>query len=742
MASPTRSGKASPKERSPLKLQVIKPRNFKDFRPGFDGPLRWTTPKNVNFREIKEIAAVSNKLLSHWDERIRTPNPWPDKPLINGFKVKAEARNTKQDVFSLSLDEQERFVWNRSIVVLRQLKDGNDQDLSSLLTSLKLLTSPDSVTFSLFTGNATTDRNLLDSVLKVPSWRRSFLILHQSLQCLKNYIFLHMYSPCFDFRFCELRYEFEPCNSWNPLPFDKQRQMSLHQDKHQFQKISDFLLVADQIKALVTVLTMETSRWLNKITSSHCMLHEKSSGINPNFLKLDSKSRPKYYLLGYDHQKFNDSSFGVLRMMTLSSEKAFMLTLLTNEEQQIKSLLCRSEVPLNEVEHHCYFEQHYRRVIIVDKYIVLLSPRKIQFQTDQGVKSVAGPSLTVWNKDGRFKERIYGKNELPPVSTGIQMSLRRMPGKRFGLVERQNLCEPKTAVFILGDKDPIILYGELEDSSANCFCIRNGDRMQFYKYTDNVQLNPQYLFSIRSLLDERIKLCTGGQGRFLTSRLGLPYHIQVYDFPKANKKAKTEQGQDEDRGIGIEKIVYLKPFKTFTRPFKQSKETNYKSSADVRLRILAMASGSWQIDETDQPVINPGANVSLLPDAILIHDVLHDLLLYEPLHDESNSGRLLLSLANITSERESHFFMPLGGPWGRLTDNTLHFFSQNAKDGILTEHKFSFLSSSAFSKDRMDANMERPPLPRRQSSVRFSDIDEINEIISEVDELDLEDGPD
>jgi len=55
---------------------------------------------------------------------------------------------------------------------------------------------------------------------------------------------------------------------------------------------------------------------------------------------------------------------------------------------------------------------------------------------------------------------------------------------------------------------------------------------------------------------------------------------------------KPEQGQDEDRGIGIEKIVYLKPFKTFTRPFKQSKETNYKSSADVRLRILAMASGN------------------------------------------------------------------------------------------------------------------------------------------------------
>ena len=112
----------------------------------------------------------------------------------------------------------------------------------------------------------------------------------------------------------------------------------------------------------------------------------------------------------------------------------------------------------------------------------------------------------------------------------------RIYGKTFSRRFLTDFSEPKTAVFILGDKDPIILFGELEDSSANCFCIRNGDRMQFYKYTDNVQLNPQYLFSIRSLLDERIKLCTGGQGRFLTSRLGLPYHIQVYDFPKANKK--------------------------------------------------------------------------------------------------------------------------------------------------------------------------------------------------------------
>lgn len=49
--------------------------------------------------------------------------------------------------------------------------------------------------------------------------------------------------------------------------------------------------------------------------------------------------------------------------------------------------------------------------------------------------------------------------------------------------------------------------------------------------------------------------------------------------------------------------------------------------------------------------------MSLLPDAILIHDVLHDLLLYEPLHDESNSGRLLLRFKIIcySSQTDSNF---------------------------------------------------------------------------------------
>lgn len=737
MGTPIPIGKGPTKEHSPLKLQVIKPRQFKDYRPGFDGPLKWTAPKSVNFREIKDLAAVSRKLIGNWDERIRTPNPWPDKPLINGFKVKPEARNKKQVVFSLSLDEQERLVWNRSIWVLNQLKEGNDGDLASLLGTLQVLTNPDTFTFAPFTGSGARDRELLDAVLKVPSWRRSFLILHHSLQCLKNYIFLHMYSPCFDFRFCELRYEFEPCNSWNPLPVDKQRQMSLHQDKFQFQKISDFLLVADQIRAMVTVLTMETSRWLQKITSSQCMLHEKSLGINPNFLKLESKSRPKYYLLGYDHQKLqNNLSFGVLRLMTLTTQKAIILTLITDEKQQVKSLLCRSEVRRDDVEHHVYFEQHYRRAIVVDNYIVLLSPRKIHFQAENGWKSVNGPSLTIWSKTGKFKERIYGKNDLPPHERGIQMCLRQMPGKRFALIERENLCEPKTAVFILGEKDPIVLYGEVEDANSNNFCVRNADKVQFYSYSNNVQLNPRYLFSIRSLLDERIKLCSGGQERFLTTRLGLPYHIQVFDFPTIPKlgiNVKPKLGQDDDRTMGMEDLTYLKPCMTFTRPFKQSKEKNYSSTADVRLRILAMASGSWQIDETDQPVINPGANVSLLPDAILIHDVLHDLLLYEPINQSTKNGRLLLSLAHLTSERESHFYLPLGGPWGRITGSNLHFFSQNVENGILTEHKFCFISSDAFSEERMDTCIERP-FPRRQSSVRFADVDQIAD---DLDDLDL-----
>ena len=112
-------------------------------------------------------------------------------------------------------------------------------------------------------------------VTNAPHHKRAFITLHQMLKFLKNYIYLvrtlikkialffnpnffdlnkikHLYSPCFDFRFCELSYEFEPINSWNPLPVESHSQSSLYQNKHQFQKLSDFLLVCDQIHAMVS----------------------------------------------------------------------------------------------------------------------------------------------------------------------------------------------------------------------------------------------------------------------------------------------------------------------------------------------------------------------------------------------------------------------------------------------------------------------------------------------------------
>ena len=61
-----------------------------------------------------------------------------------------------------------------------------------------------------------------------------------------------MFSPQFDFRFAELRYIFDPINSWNPLPVDSSTQSSLYQTDIQFQKLADFILIADQIQALVS----------------------------------------------------------------------------------------------------------------------------------------------------------------------------------------------------------------------------------------------------------------------------------------------------------------------------------------------------------------------------------------------------------------------------------------------------------------------------------------------------------
>ena len=64
-----------------------------------------------------------------------------------------------------------------------------------------------------------------------------------------------MFSPQFDFRFCELRYEYEPLDSWNPLPVEdgfNKHHSSLYQTEFLFQKLTDFILIADQIQALVS----------------------------------------------------------------------------------------------------------------------------------------------------------------------------------------------------------------------------------------------------------------------------------------------------------------------------------------------------------------------------------------------------------------------------------------------------------------------------------------------------------
>ena len=103
-------------------------------------------------------------------------------------------------------------------------------------------------------------------------------------------------------------------------------------------------------------------------------------------------------------------------------------------------------------------------------------------------------------------------------------------------------------VISLGKTDPLFLNGEIEDTSSNYFCLRIADHVQFYTYTDNVQRKPTYLFSIRSFRDEVVRLCSGGQERFATSRVGLTYHIQVFDFPeKKREKLNARNGTTTNR---------------------------------------------------------------------------------------------------------------------------------------------------------------------------------------------------
>lgn len=208
--------------------------------------------------------------------------------------------------------------------------------------------------------------------------------------------------------------------------------------------------------------------------------------------------------------------------------------------------------------------------------------------------------------------------------------------------------------------------------------------------------------------------------------------------------------------------------------------------------------------------------MSLLPDAILIHDVLHDLLLYEPLHDESRGGRLLLRFEIIlySIEKAINVFEPIESYHlqtshlnERATSSSLsvapgvvsltthctsspktqrtvswpstnsassralrspkiewtptskgrHFHgasqdtsSENFLKSVFLKSRkrisenFSILKASENFRNSLCWNQGRESLNifELRRSVRFSDIDEINEIISEVDELDLDDGPD
>ena len=85
----------------------------------------------------------------------------------------------------------------------------------------------------------------------------------------------------------------------------------------------------------------------------------------------------------------------------------------------------------------------------------------------------------------------------------------------------------------------------------------------FHKMYNPLQ-EAEYLFSIRSLLDERVRLCSGGSDRYATSRLTLPYHIQVYNFlPRKTAKLNLSSGQSAPskifyRVFGLITIIFLR----------------------------------------------------------------------------------------------------------------------------------------------------------------------------------------
>lgn len=728
--------------------RVIKPKEFHDHRDAYNGALSFTRPNHLDLKELKVLAISSRNLLDAWKKR---HSEGAEHPLKNGFKIQPEHRLEHQAVFRLSEDEQKRLVRNRSFCFWECLNMTNGYDARVLITTIKRIVDPDRYysknqpEYTIFPPSKYDQGRFIHSIEANEEWKRSFLTLHQMMKWLKGIIFLHMFSPQFDFRFCEMRYEFSPFNSWNPLPVDPQSNSSLYQTNIQFQKLSDFILIADQIRALERVLGWETANWCKqmdrnrlgptvdgvqtgnldrwpiterKLENAYSLLHHKRPEI-----QMENKDA-EFRLLGFDISYSDPKKpLSVLRLLSLINadsiinRKAVVLNFVLDPvSQSIKNLICRSEIPSEHIHHFIRqtiaVEATQSKMIVVDKYIVLYEELDINYtrvmKSGKRRMTQPGPSLTIWDREGNFKEC---KRKPEDFTSGLSFYLKRLPGRRFALIQKTAFGEARSLIYNLEYREPILYNGEIEDSNQNYFTIRLADHVQFYTFNNKTDKEAEYLFSIRSLLDERIRLCSGGSDRYATSRLSLPYHIQVYNFlprktaklnlSSGQSKAPKKIGQHEELYNCVEPLSYPKPEITMTRPFKQSQSDC--TNDDTRLRILATVTGCWQlsdkISENNPPVTNPGDNFSLCPSGILIHDGNHDLLCFQPLELDSKEsktatshGRILLSLPHQTNTEtnENEYFLPIGKCWGRLVGNEMYFYSQSILNGTLAQHRISF----------------------------------------------------
>ena len=175
----------------------------------------------------------------------------------------------------------------------------------------------------------------------------------------------------------------------------------------------------------------------------------------------DSSGSPHHIrLLGFDHQKLmNGQTFSILRILALASKKAVILTLLLDGlNKTIKKLICRSEIRKHNIQSYINnvvrMEEQNSHVVIMDKYVALYEQATLQFKDQNGnpryttsiyfltshhylISYLPGPSLTIWDRNGDFKEKI--DLNFPAQDMGLTLSLKRLPGKRFALVQTRSL---------------------------------------------------------------------------------------------------------------------------------------------------------------------------------------------------------------------------------------------------------------------------------------------------------------